>query len=87
MPYRDHFARFSSILFSLFSGKPHWAKTHTLTPADLRKLYPRFDDFLAVRERVDPEQILANEYVKRHLLGEVPPAQMAQQGRRWKERA
>ncbi|GAA5962270.1 hypothetical protein JCM8115_004274 [Rhodotorula mucilaginosa] len=87
VPYRDHFARFSSILFSLFSGKPHWAKTHTLTPADLRKLYPRFDDFLAVRERVDPEQILANEYVKRHLLGEVPPAQMAQQGRRWKERA
>ena len=87
VPYRDHFARFSSILFSLFSGKPHWAKTHTLTPADLRKLYPRFDDFLAVRERVDPERVLANEYVKRHLLGEVPPAQMAQQGRRWKERA
>lgn len=87
MPYRDHFARFSSILFSLFSGKPHWAKTHTLTPADLRKLYPRFDDFLAVRERVDPGRVLANEYVKRHLLGEVPPAQMVQEGRRWKERA
>ncbi|GAA5992934.1 hypothetical protein JCM10908_000755 [Rhodotorula pacifica] len=87
VPYRDHFARFSSTLFSLFSGKPHWAKTHTLTPADLRKLYPRFDDFLAVRERVDPERVLANEYVKRHLLGEVPTEQMEHQGRRWKERA
>ena len=37
-----------------YAGKPHWAKTHPLRPEDLRKSYPRFDDFVALVERVDP---------------------------------
>ncbi|HEY9293925.1 MAG TPA: D-arabinono-1,4-lactone oxidase [Microlunatus sp.] len=50
-------------------GRPHWGKLHTLTVDQLRGRYPRFDDFLAVRDRLDPQRILANPYLDR-VLGE-----------------
>ena len=36
-------------------------------PSRLRELYPRFDDFRAVRERLDPGHLFTNEHVA-HLL-------------------
>ncbi|BGP51370.1 D-arabinono-1,4-lactone oxidase [Rhodotorula kratochvilovae] len=86
VPYRSHFSRFASLLSTRFSARPHWAKSHGLMPADLEGLYPRFGDFLAVRARVDPEGMLANSYVRRHLLGEVEKGEMEREGRRWKAR-
>ncbi|KAI0789166.1 L-gulonolactone D-arabinono-1,4-lactone oxidase [Abortiporus biennis] len=68
VPYRKLFQRFEDIL-SKHGGRPHWAKAHRLRPEDLRKLYPRFDDFIAVLEDVDPKGIFRNEYVQRHLFG------------------
>ncbi len=50
-------------------GRPHWGKLHTLNAAQLRERYPRFDDFLAVREQLDPERRFANRYLDR-VLGE-----------------
>ncbi|BGP27376.1 D-arabinono-1,4-lactone oxidase [Rhodotorula toruloides] len=70
VPYRSYFSHFASLLHFSFSGKPHWAKSHHLSPRDLRALYPRFDDWLEVRKRVDPEGVLVNEYVRRHLVEE-----------------
>lgn len=84
VPYRAHFSRFAALLGA--SARPHWAKTHQLTPRDLAKLYPRLGDFCAVRERVDPQGVLANGYVRRHLMGEVERGDMEQEGRRYKER-
>ncbi|MGL4340176.1 MAG: D-arabinono-1,4-lactone oxidase [Rhodoglobus sp.] len=46
-----------------FGGRPHWGKMHNSTAAELRAVYPRFDDFLAVRERLDPERLFANDYL------------------------
>ena len=54
MPWREHFAEIEAI-FRAGDGRPHWAKRHTLTAADIHRLYPRTPDFLAVRERVDPQ--------------------------------
>ncbi|KPV72092.1 uncharacterized protein RHOBADRAFT_47275 [Rhodotorula graminis WP1] len=85
VPYRAHFARFAALLGA--SARPHWAKTHQLTPGDLAALYPRLGDFVAVRERVDPQGVLANAYVRRHLMGEVEREGMEREGRRYKERA
>ena len=48
-------------------GRPHWGKLHTLTADALRDLYPRFDDFLALRDRWDPERRLTNRYLDRVL--------------------
>ena len=48
-------------------GRPHWGKLHTLGAAELRPLYPRFDDALAVRDRLDPDRTFANAYTERVL--------------------
>jgi FAD-linked oxidoreductase len=48
-------------------GRPHWGKMHTRTADDLRPAYPRFDDFLAVRDRLDPERLFQNDYTRRVL--------------------
>jgi len=36
---------------------------HTLTPADVYRLYPRTPDYLAVRQAVDPGQKFANAHL------------------------
>jgi L-gulonolactone oxidase len=54
---------------SRHQGRPHWAKAHSLNPDDLRKLYPRFDDFVQIVHKVDPQGIFHNEYIGRHIFG------------------
>lgn len=48
-------------------GRPHWGKMNTRDADYLRSVYPRFDDFLAVRERFDPDRIFTNAYLERVL--------------------
>jgi FAD-linked oxidoreductase len=48
-------------------GRPHWGKLHTLDAARLRERYPRFDDFVALRDRLDPDRRFANRYLDRVL--------------------
>jgi L-gulonolactone oxidase len=48
-------------------GRPHWGKLHTRTAADLAPAYPRFPDFLALRDRLDPDRVFANDYLRRVL--------------------
>lgn len=48
-------------------GRPHWGKLHTLGAEQLRERYPRFEDFCAVRDRLDPERRFANRYLDRVL--------------------
>ncbi|MBT2485255.1 MULTISPECIES: D-arabinono-1,4-lactone oxidase [unclassified Microbacterium] len=50
-------------------GRPHWGKLHTLTAGQLREVYPRFGDFLDLRDRLDPERRFTNRYLDR-VLGE-----------------
>lgn len=50
-------------------GRPHWGKLHTLSAEQLRERYPRFDDFTALRDRLDPERRFANRHLDR-VLGE-----------------
>jgi L-gulonolactone oxidase len=66
---RDHTAYFAAVEAVLkdVDGRPHWGKLHTLTAADLQQRYPRFDDFLAVRDRFDPDRRFANDHLRRVL--------------------
>ncbi|HSP75710.1 MAG TPA: D-arabinono-1,4-lactone oxidase [Cryobacterium sp.] len=48
-------------------GRPHWGKMHDRDAASLRADYPHFDDFLAVRDRLDPERRFSNSYLERVL--------------------
>lgn len=69
VPYRALFTAFEANLLA-HDGRPHWAKSHSLTQHDLAKRYPRLPDFLAVRAKCDPEEVMVNPYVRRHLLGQ-----------------
>jgi FAD-linked oxidoreductase len=48
-------------------GRPHWGKMNTRTAADLAPAYPKFADFLNVREGLDPDRVFANDYLDRVL--------------------
>ena len=61
-----YFEAFEAIAVN-HAGRPHWGKMHTRDAAYLRGQYPRFDDFLAVRDRVDPKRRFANPYLERVL--------------------
>lgn len=50
-------------IFRAHDGRPHWAKRHTLTTADVHKLYPDAAKFCAVRDRVDPTAKFANAHL------------------------
>jgi FAD-linked oxidoreductase len=56
-------------IFWKYQGRPHWGKLHTLTAPKLRELYPRFDDFLKVRQQVDPQGRFLNDHLKKIFLG------------------
>ncbi|MGN6752620.1 MAG: D-arabinono-1,4-lactone oxidase [Intrasporangium sp.] len=58
-----YFAAFESIALA-HGGRPHWGKLHTRTTRWFRDAYPRFEDFLAVRDRVDPDRVFANPYLE-----------------------
>ena len=54
-------------LMGSVGGRPHWGKLHSLGAAELRARYPRFDEFVAVRDRLDPERRFTNPYLDRVL--------------------
>ncbi len=66
--YRDEY----KFLFSLVEpilrrhgGRPHWGKLNSLSGADFAALYPRWNDFKAMRKAMDPDARLLNPYLKR----------------------
>ena len=54
-------------LFVAHEGRPHWGKMHTLDASYLRERYARFDDFVAVRDELDPQRVFTNPYLDRVL--------------------
>ncbi|WP_122817741.1 D-arabinono-1,4-lactone oxidase [Nocardioides pantholopis] len=64
--HRDYFALMEAVMRD-HDGRPHWGKLHTRTAADLAPAYPRFGEFLAMRDRLDPDRVFANDYLRRVL--------------------
>lgn len=48
-------------------GRPHWGKMHTMDASQLAERYPRFADFVALRDRTDPDRRFTNTYLDRVL--------------------
>jgi L-gulonolactone oxidase len=48
-------------------GRPHWGKLHGLDAEVLRARYPRFGEFVTLRDRLDPGGVLSNAYLDRVL--------------------
>jgi L-gulono-1,4-lactone dehydrogenase len=64
MPYAPYFEAFEKVAVGL-GGRPHWGKMHSCDAAALARAYPRFGDFLAVRDKLDPGRVFANAYTQR----------------------
>ncbi|MEO9238826.1 MAG: D-arabinono-1,4-lactone oxidase, partial [Jatrophihabitantaceae bacterium] len=65
-PHDRYFGAVEAIARSV-EGRPHWGKLHYRSADELAGLYPRFNDFLAVRDRYDPDRRFGNDYLRRVL--------------------
>jgi FAD-linked oxidoreductase len=62
-PHPAYFEGVEEIMTRL-GGRPHWGKLHTKDAAYLRGVYPRFADFVALRDRLDPGRLFGNAYLE-----------------------
>lgn len=67
--YRRLFSRFEALMRQ-FDGRPHWAKTHTAYKHELLQRYPHMSEWLSTTATYDPDRLLVNPYVARHLMDE-----------------
>jgi len=65
-PYQAYFTAAERI-FTAHEGRPHWGKVHTRDAAYFSGVYPRFAEFTALRDRLDPERLFQNDYLRRIL--------------------
>jgi L-gulonolactone oxidase len=66
MEYEPYFRDVEAIMRS-YDGRPHWGKLHFRTAADLAPSYPRWSDFIDVRNKLDPDGVFRNAYLDRVL--------------------
>ncbi|MGH2882497.1 MAG: D-arabinono-1,4-lactone oxidase, partial [Solirubrobacteraceae bacterium] len=52
-----------------FAGRPHWGKVSTAPAATIAPLYPRMDEFLRLRDRLDPGRMFVNDWLRAKILG------------------
>ncbi|MFB6513412.1 D-arabinono-1,4-lactone oxidase [Streptomyces virginiae] len=67
-PYHAYFTAAEAI-FTAHGGRPHWGKVHTRDAGYFAEAYPRFGEFLALRDRLDPDRVFGNDYLRR-ILGD-----------------
>ena len=61
--YGSYFASVAEIM-AKYEGRPHWGKMHFLNNEQLSHLYPLWTEFLAVRDRLDPQRTFHNAYLE-----------------------
>ncbi|WP_412076484.1 D-arabinono-1,4-lactone oxidase [Streptomyces xanthophaeus] len=67
-PYQAYFTAAERI-FTEYGGRPHWGKVHTRDAEYFEQVYPRFGEFTALRDRLDPDRLFGNDYLRRVLGG------------------
>ncbi|WP_262406036.1 D-arabinono-1,4-lactone oxidase [Protaetiibacter sp. SSC-01] len=63
----EEYFRAAEQIFLAHGGRPHWGKMHYLDASIFAERYPRFGDFLKVRDRLDPDRTFRNAYLDRVL--------------------
>ncbi|MDQ1833131.1 D-arabinono-1,4-lactone oxidase [Massilia scottii] len=51
-------------VFRKHGGRPHWGKLHNFSSAELAALYPRWKDFQALRQQMDPHGRMLNPHLR-----------------------
>ncbi|MER5968804.1 D-arabinono-1,4-lactone oxidase [Streptomyces sp. NPDC002055] len=67
-PHQAYFTAVERIM-TAHGGRPHWGKLHSRDAGYLAGAYPRFGEFTALRDRLDPGRVFGNAYLRR-VLGE-----------------
>jgi L-gulono-1,4-lactone dehydrogenase len=70
LPFHEAFAK-------KFDGRPHWGKEFTIDQNYLRHQYERFDDFIALKNDLDPAGKFTNEFIG-EIFKKYPAANCAQ---------
>ncbi|KMS76012.1 FAD-linked oxidoreductase [Streptomyces viridochromogenes] len=65
-PFQRYFTAAERI-FTAHEGRPHWGKVHTRDAEYFAQVYPRFGEFTALRDRLDPDRRFQNDYLRRVL--------------------
>jgi L-gulonolactone oxidase len=66
MKYEPYFREVEAIM-SDYDGRPHWGKIHFKSAVELERLYPEWKRYIEVRNRLDPEGVFTNDYLRRVL--------------------
>ncbi len=61
-PHEEYFGEVEAIMTAV-GGRPHWGKMHTRDASYLAGVYPRFTDFVALRDALDPDRRFGNPYL------------------------
>ncbi|MFI9102772.1 D-arabinono-1,4-lactone oxidase [Streptomyces fildesensis] len=64
--YQEYFTAAEKIM-TAHQGRPHWGKVHTRDAEYFSGVYPRFGEFTALRDRLDPQRLFGNDYLRRVL--------------------
>ncbi len=60
----SYFLDFEDRMDSL-AGRPHWGKSFNRSAAEIRALYPKYDEFNRLRQRCDPNGVFRNRFTDR----------------------
>jgi L-gulono-1,4-lactone dehydrogenase len=64
--HQEYFTAVERIM-TAHQGRPHWGKLHTRDAEYLASVHPRFSEFTALRDRLDPGRVFGNDYLRRVL--------------------
>ncbi|MGM0461970.1 MAG: D-arabinono-1,4-lactone oxidase [Fibrobacterota bacterium] len=62
----DSYKAFETVekIFLKYNGRPHWAKHFSCTKEDFARLYPKWNDFIALRRKMDPRGKFLTPYLR-----------------------
>jgi L-gulono-1,4-lactone dehydrogenase len=66
-PHEAYFTAAERIM-TAHGGRPHWGKLHSRDASYMASVYPRFEEFTEIRDRLDPDRVFGNDY-RRRVLG------------------
>jgi len=63
----DYKAYFKDVhdIFTAHKGRPHWAKVNHYSKEELSNLYPKWNDFKTLKDKLDPKGMFMNDFLRR----------------------
>jgi FAD/FMN-containing dehydrogenase len=47
-----------------YNGRPHWGKEFSKDKNYLQEQYPKYQDFVQLKQKLDPDKKFENEYIR-----------------------